>query len=504
MLVMLAIARPRLGGDAERERRFVIVLDASAAMQATDRDGRTRLDVAKALARDLVGQLGETDRAMIVRAGLAPEPVTAFEGDRGKLLRALDSLEADDCRSDLDDAVRFARELTGGNPARIFVFTHRAAANTDVTWCRVGEPRDNVAVTRFAARPALESPGEYELLFEVRNFGMTEADVRLRIETADDEPMLVEERPMRLVSGGRVAEVVRSIVRDDVRLRARITDARGRPLRDGLAIDDTAFTLVRAPRVTRVTVVGGENRFLASVLDSDPLVRRHADGDVVIFNHSAPRGEPARAIYINPDATSFGIKTSGVIRGAFVDKIALDHPVMRFVGELGDLNIAESQVLVAEPGDVVLASCAGSPVMLARERDGRRAVVFGFDLARSDLVLRVAFPKIFRNALSWLVSGDAVPEGATFVTGESAELEGQRFVPRRVGFHEIGGRTVAVNVSDPEVSNLRAEGPAARRADVQLDVGRRDVGRELWPWLVAAALVLTCSEWISYHRRWTV
>jgi len=503
-LLLLAIARPRVASDVERERRFVIVLDASAAMQATNDAGRTRLDEAKDLARRLVGRLGETDRAMIVRAGLTPEPVTAFEADRDTLVRAIDELRADDCRSDLDESVAFARRLIPGNASRIFVFTHQPTSDEAVVWCRVGAPRDNVAITRFAARPALESPGEYELLFEVRNFAMTDADVRLRIETAGENPVLVEERPMRLVPGGSVSEVVRSMVREDVRLRARLTAKDGAANRDGLALDDEAFTLVRAPRVIRVTVVGAENRFLASVLDSDPLIERHEAGEVVIFNRSAPRGHPVRSIHIGLDATSSPVRTSGVVRDAFVDKLAGDHPVMRFVGKLGDLNIAESRALVAEPGDVVLASCAGTPVMLARERDGRRMVVFGFDLARSDLVLRVAFPKIFRNALSWLVSGDTVPESATHVAGETIDIEGERFTPRRVGFVELGGRALAVNMSDPDVSNLRAQPPAKHLPELQLAGSRQSVGRELWPWLVAAAVLLTFFEWISYHRRWTV
>ena len=122
----------------------------------------------------------------------------------------------------------------------------------------------------------------------------------------------------------------------------------------------------------------------------------------------------------------------------------------------------------------------------------------------SDLVLRVAFPKIFRNALGWLVSGDVVPETATYVAGETVDVGGRRFVPRKVGFDDLDGRTIAVNMSDPEVSNLHAIAEPPRPAEFAPAALHASVGRELWPWLVGLAVALTFFEWTSYHRRWTV
>jgi len=503
-LLLFAIARPRISGDVERERRFVVVIDVSAAMQATDADGRSQLEAAKALARDLVAQLGESDRALLLRAGVQAEALTAFEGDRDVLLRGIDAIEADDCASDLDGAVRFARKLVAMRPARVFVFTERPRADTEVTWRCVGARRDNVAVTRFAARSALESPGEYELLFAVKNFGRRDAEVRLRIETDEAPPALIAERPMRLVPGGAVSEIIRGIVREDMRLRARLVTDDDTDYVDALAVDNRAFTVLRAPRVVRVTVVGKENRFLSSVLASDPLVRWKRvdvydpddDADVVIFDRVAAPVDVARAIVIAPTGDS-PVKHAGTVTSAFVDHLADEHPVMRFVGELADLNIAHSQVLVAGPGDVVLASCAGSPVMLARERDASRLLVLGFGLSESDLVLRVAFPKIVRNALAWLSTGETVPGVSTFRAGE-------RSLPVKAGFHERGGRTIAVNLSDPGVSDLRARPDAAATPEAVRIAAAGGLGTELWPMLALSALVLTLFEAFSYHRRWTV
>jgi hypothetical protein len=542
-LVLLAIARPRLSTDAERERRFVIVIDGSAAMQArTDvasGAGRTRLDEAREFARTLVGRLGETDRAMVIRAGVSPEPRTAFETDRRVLLDAVERLEADDCRSNLGDAVRFARRLVPGAPGRVFVFTSSPpdAALPLVAWRRVGRPVENVAITCFAARPALESPGEYELLFEVRNFAGTDADVRLRIDALVETPTLIEDRPLKLVPGGRVSGVIRGIARTDMKLHARLTRNDGSELRDGLPLDDEAFAFVPAPRVTKVTVVGKENFFLESVLKSDPLIQWRRigvaeytgkeDADVVIFDNCVPTPSADRAIYIHPTGPGAPVRSSATIRDAFVDRLAGDHPVMRFVGRPADLSIAESEALVPGEGDVVLASCAGTPVMLARARQDRRLVVLGFDLTSSDLVLRVAFPKLFRNAIHWIVSGEVRPEGGAFLTGERVVLDapGERvelcgpdggsmplavtdgrvnFVPGRVGFYQVSGRAIPVNMSDEAISDLYSVSAPEEKESSALSLTHASVGWELWPILAGVALVLALSEWVSYHRRWTV
>ncbi|HUW56926.1 MAG TPA: hypothetical protein VMZ92_09835, partial [Planctomycetota bacterium] len=68
----------------------------------------------------------------------------------------------------------------------------------------------------------------------------------------------------------------------------------------------------------------------------------------------------------------------------------------------------------------------------------------------------------------------------------------------------VNGRTVAVNVNDEGVSNLHAVPGADEKEEDAPSLARASVGWELWPYLVACALALTLTEWVSYHRRWTV
>ncbi len=497
-LVLAAIARPRLGGGDERERRFVVVIDCGASMQARlDASAeRTRFDEAKSLARELVGHVSADDRVMIVCAGLEPEAVTAFEADRRSLFSALEILHPYDARSDLDEAVRFATRLAG-RADRVVVFTDQADVahqpQEKVAWHRVGKPLDNLAITKFAARPLAESPGEWELFFEVRNFTRAEASARLRIERSGARAATIDDRPLKLAPGGAVSDVLHGLAGEDATLRAHLVDEKGEPLRDGLALDDSAEAAIRAPRVVKVLVVGAADFFLDAALASDPFVAaRHVepkdyagsgegDADAVIFDGFAPAQMPPRAVLINAPG-------AGELRDAFIDRVDESHPVMRWVGRLSDVRIARSRVLAPEPGDVVLASCAGSPVMLAREHNGRRLVEIGFDLKESDLPLRVAFPKLVRNAVRWAATGEA-PDAAAIAGIEP-----------RDGTSDLFWCGTPAPGCDFRFSGTEGKHPPEGGWATQAT----QAGLELAPALAAIALALTLFEWLSYHRRWTV
>ena len=476
LLVLAAIARPRLGGDAEPARRFVLVIDLGPSMQARLDAGsaRTRLDEAKSLAKSFVMGLGKEDSVALVTPGGVNGCVAPFESDRTSLLQSIDALRAGDAASDVESATRFAVSLAGGRPDRVVVFS------------RIGKPLDNVAITKFAVRALAESPGEYGLFWEVANFGRADAHPRIRIERAGAIRSTLDDRALDLAPGARVSDVLRGLADNDVTIEARIVGPGGRPWEDALSTDDSARATLRSPRVIRTLVVGTPDFFLDAALRSDPFVAFSrvapadyagpGDADVVIFDSSTPGAKelPARAIWLNPPATGSPVGSRGEIRDVFVDRTESSHPVMRWVGSLSDVAVAKSRVLAPGANDSVLASCAGSPVIIARERGQSRLVAIGFDLRESDLPLRVAFPKIIRNAVRWTATGETLDPGS--VSG---------IEPR------------------DETSHLLAsfESPEPVPAEA---AENRSEGMNLWPLLAAMALALTLFEWLSYHRRWTV
>src|SRR5213075_2950620 len=71
-LVVLALARPYFAGSAKNSRLRVLILDASASMQAID-EKPSRFEKARGEALKVVDSLRDTEQAMIVLAGAQTE-----------------------------------------------------------------------------------------------------------------------------------------------------------------------------------------------------------------------------------------------------------------------------------------------------------------------------------------------------------------------------------------------------------------------------------------------
>jgi hypothetical protein len=218
--------------------------------------------------------------------------------------------------------------------------------------------------------------------------------------------------------------------------------------------------------------------------------------------------------------------------------VAREHPLLRWVN-LKDVNLSTSSVFRLEQGDVALAAMLRQPLMVAREqpspREGvRRSIAIGFDVRRSDLPLRVAFPVLLMNALDWF-AGDSAFEASSYQTGRTWRIPVLRagnarlllpsgeqvalpvhedhalYYGQKVGFYELsvaGARPtlLSANLSDATESAARVR-RELRIAGEQLappETGRSAIKRVLWPYLLLIAMLILCIEWWSYHRRWTV
>jgi hypothetical protein len=205
------------------------------------------------------------------------------------------------------------------------------------------------------------------------------------------------------------------------------------------------------------------------------------------------------------------------------------HPLVRQL-DLGDVNIAEATRLGLERGDVAVASSFGAPLIIARERTGLRVAALAFDVRRSDLPLRAAFPLLVANALGWL-TGDGARDIMPAVVGRTARVPVSHGATRvevvdptgartiwpvvgdavevpvmRAGFYTVGDVTLAANASDAVESDLTTPDAlvlgerALPGPDAPARAGRRSLATTAL--LVAAALLLL--EWVTTHRRWTV
>jgi len=558
-LLAFALGDPRMAGRAHDARSVVLVIDCSASMQARDVTP-SRMAKARAEARKVVRGLGGADAALILRMDAEPVPVTGWETDGHALERAIESLEASDDAADFDGALALAGDALRGRTGPTIVVVSDGALGEirrppagDVRFVRVGASAgaDNVGVTAFNVRRYPLNKSSYEVLLEIVNHSQKPAQRTLTLE-ADGEA--VDVAKLDLAPGEKLRRFYPNLSGAQSRLLARIEP------HDALVLDDTAYALLPPRKKQRVLVVTDGNLFLEGglLLDESAEVDRltpaayataRAQGyDVVVFDRFAP-AEPPRArglLYIAPPRAQSPIAVRSEIKRPFLTELAEGHPLLRWI-TLTDVNIAESSVFALERGDVALASSLHQPIIVAGQRGGQKMLAIGFDLRRSDLPMRVAFPVLLVDALDWFAGDDtqlassyrtgrpwrvAGPPGASQVTlidpagGRALAEVGDDgfalFFGRHVGFHRIAAAApagpasgpasgpaadswIAANLADPNESDItpRALVIAGRTAPPP-DLGGPGPRRRLWALLLVAAIALSLFEWVSYQRRWTV
>lgn len=114
--LVLALGDPRPEGHRTEGRTFVVLLDASASMGATD-VAPSRLEQAKKKALELVDGMAAVDRMLVVRMGATPTPLTTLTDDAAALKEAIESVRPRDTGADLDAALRLALDTLRGRPA---------------------------------------------------------------------------------------------------------------------------------------------------------------------------------------------------------------------------------------------------------------------------------------------------------------------------------------------------------------------------------------------------
>lgn len=552
-LILLAIGDPRLAAS-QRGRTVALVIDVSASMQTHDSRGVYRITQAIDAARAQVRGLGGADEALLIAMGAQPSPLTGLTHDDRELLRALDGLKATDAPADLDGAMRLAAAALRGRPNPTLVLIGDGGWDPalldrlkldgiDLRYQPVGVSQDNLAITAFAVRRYRANQTAYEVLVEAQRFspagvtGPRACSLELR---QDGEVVNVEK--LELQPGEKIQRLYPNLAGEGTRLEAVL-----RPqVPDALQVDDHAYALLPPRKKLKVLLVSPGNLFLegALLLDENLEVEKTAPAgytpavakkfDALVLDGFVPdETPPVSALYVDPRGPKSPFVVRGEIANPIVTEAADKHPLMRWV-TLADLNIARASRFRLQPGDVAVASSLREPIIVARDQGLRKLVAFGFDLRRSDLPLRVAFPVLVVNALDWFAGADtglmasfSLAQPWRLPAPAAAELEVRdpdaritrvpvrdgraTFVGTRVGYYEVsapGGaaRLVAANLASAAESKLtvREELTVGGKVVRAPEPGRVGVKRTLWSYLIVVVLLLTLVEWWTYNRRVTV
>jgi Ca-activated chloride channel homolog len=547
--LVFALARPFLPTPSIISGSVVVLLDASASMQATDVTP-TRFDAAKAEVAQLINDLSGSSQMTLIKVGQTPTVLAAATNDRTQLQRALDTTQPDPADAAWSAAFALATGAAQGfRDARVVIISDGGLPPdlpplpVESIFLPIGESGENLAITALATR---ETEGSIQLFASVQNMGLIDRATLLSIEL---DGTLFDSRRLTIPAGGSV-NATWDLPPGTATIQARLSDNEG----DFLPLDDVAWAVHEGGVSNRALLVTAGNLFLEQVFTvlpgieafkvppgSDLLDAEGFDYDLVIFD-GVPLPDPPPAadmLIINPQAGGEGglFSVSGVFSNTITTRLE-QSPLLQFV-EWSKVNVRQAQ-RVSAPWAQTLVQAEGGPLVQVGEQNGYRIALISFDLRDSDLPLQIAFPILMANITGWLSPGRAfdAPTGlqpgdpVAIVPGASSTAvlvqkpDGSRWTAE-VGEEDLfftetnapGLYTVllrdaaadrpagsfAVNLFSPAESAIRpAEslqiGQTAVATEAEGDVGQR----ELWPWLLAIAVIVLIVEWWVHHRgtRW--
>ncbi len=424
-------ARPFVERPAGLAGDIVLVLDTSASMQATD-VAPNRLEAAKALALDALGELPAGGKVSVIAAGRTARVVANGTSDLGRVKQVIASIPATSDVGDLGDALRLASALAArSGDAEILVATDASIAvppsgtlDAPLRVLRVGQARDNQAIVALAVRTA-PSGLSHSAFVSVANFGAELVERRLEIYA---DGRLRDTRTLKLDPQLRTDVSIDDI--DDpqhpasvVEVRLVATGASPTAAGDMLGVDDRAWAIVPPAALRSVLLVGNGDPYLETALSYLPDTElygvtpaQYGPGtrpelfDLVIFEGYLPAELPARPILaIAPPGSSALGSVTGTLANPGIGTIDPSDPVLRYV-DLTTVHISGAQKMdLPAWARAVIPGPGGAPLLYAGTLAGRPAAVLAFEPRRSDLPLQVAFPILLANLVGGLLGGSETP-----------------------------------------------------------------------------------------------
>ncbi len=548
--LVFALARPALPTPVVASGAVIVLLDASASMNATD-VSPTRFETARRSVGTLINSLPNGSRMTLILVGNSPQTLIAAESDKALLRSALAAAGPAQSGADWQSAFALAAAAARNLPEVTTVIVSDGglpaeglpALPGDARYIPIGASDDNLAISALALRGG-------QLFAEVTNYSAAPRSVLLSLYRAEE---LLTARQLELGAGESASLILENLPAAAGIYQARMSNPQGDSALDAFPLDDTAFAVNQDAASRRALLVSTGaalslskgNLYLEQLLASLPGLQpfRSLTGeippepfDLYLFDGAYPsQALPGSLLLVNPPPNPLF-----VVGSAFqpAEMSVREHPLTRYV-DWSNVHILQASSVPLPDWADLLIEADGRPLVFAGETGGRRVAALTFDLRQSDLPLQVAYPILFSNLINYLVPPAAFDASQGLLPGESLTLVPPPGVERIVvaapsgklytlfpgaaslaftdtdetGYYAVNflskdttrAEYFAVNLFDPSESSIRPAAALQIGQTTLTPAAAEQTGlRELWPWLAGLALLVLLAEWLVYHRRSSV
>jgi hypothetical protein len=564
-LLAIALARPSSRGGRITGDHVAIVVDTSASMGTLVAGGdkpRTRLDVAKQAALDIVAGLPPGADAIVVEGARDARLLSPLDRDPKRLKAAINQLAVREVEGDLSAAVALAadRLRSLGGARKIAVVTDGAlahdaplaAAGIATHVVSVGGDEENAAIVRVDVRAGVDPATKREqvqVFALVQSFGKKPRDAFVTLTVAGRQDPVASRR-LLVPPGEKVPVVLTFEPKPQDQGEGLVVQLSPG---DALPSDDVAFGRVPKGQKMPVTIASrAPYSWLTRAIEADPnvstqrltvdqLATVNVEPDaLVIVEGACPETVPGLDVLVAapPEGTCFGIDVGGALDQPQLTSWETGDARLRFL-TLDGVHLARSASLKAEGAGASLVRAGKSTVMADASSPGRAVTILGFDPGDTDWPLKASFVLFVRNVVELarvhrtqgaakpVRTGDplrvAVPAGVTSVKVEGPGMKEQEIAAKggfaivpaveRAGLYRVrwttprfGSVLIPANLTSDKESDLRPKpvrvdqgGGAAPVTAARNADAQSEWGK--WLALVATLLLLFDVWWITRRMR---
>jgi hypothetical protein len=509
--LVFTLMRPVIQAQAGQTRAGVIVIDATASMQALDGGGgvegpegavkgETRLERAKAEAKKLVATMRPGDRFKLIADGGGLNRVGYdFLSSKSELNALIDSVKASDGASDLSESLILAAESLraiggqqGGTDStvvagKVWLFSDGVGVRVpDVVgksgellqFVKVGASDHSLGVTQLSVTPVPKEPNTYQVFVGLRNAWETERRVRVLLAYGEKDSFLPGQAQAVTVAPRGLGSMVFEKVNIDVtkggggKLFVRVEETD-----DDFLLDNTAFGIVEPGRNVKVALVTRGNQILENFVKSGVKVGDMdarivtpeafaASGsgdmipDLVILDRIVPAVLPkVDTLFMRPDVRSAGgggaevagFKLTGEIADPTVSRWRREDPVMQYL-DLVDLRMSRALVMERDPEMVELLSASETPLVAYKDFGGVRRYLVGFSpFVESNWWADRSFVYFLKNVVEQTRLRHYIGMPQVVATGSPAKLF-------NLGENVADGTKVTIGLPDGSVEEVAVKG----------------------------------------------
>jgi hypothetical protein len=562
-LLAVAAARPATLGKALSGDHLAIIVDTSASMSALDaKANKTRIELAKEAAHELVRSLPPGSDAMILDAGRDTRVLLPPDRDTRRMHDAIDKLDARDVEGDLGSAIALATNrlkqvgglrkiivVTDGNLARPAPIE---SATVPLELVTVGAPVENAGIVRVDVRagedPVLKKE-QVQAFLLVANFGKEprEVFVTMRQHNASD---VLASRKVLVEPGKRLPVVLTFYPSEGDYGSALVFEMSPH---DDMPVDDVVYGRVPAGRKLPIYLAsaGEESPWLLRALVSDERAELRAgtvdelmkaDGvpqdAFTVIDGACPVDPPGGDLLIvNPP----GGDCYGTVVGATVEEPTItswEHGDvrMRFLTMEG-VYVSKAKLLRPDSTRQELIRTDQGVIAADISTSSRTITLLGFDVGESNWPLRASFVLFMRNLMEQArrhrssgvsgpaIAGDplriALPANVSAAKVEPsvgepfdvAVTSGLAVVPevQRIGLYRIlweepqpGQKWIPVNLVSLEESDLTRAPVDTLGPEIEMTAAADTVeAHHEWGWILAVVALgfILFDVWYFTRKR---